>query len=292
MNNLINILLCLIFIVVSSGQFARGAEKQELQVSAQWIEASEVTRELVFTGLVEFKHIYQIVAPADGVVLHSNTEIGMQLPADKELYKLGVPTPGFKDFVINNRFGNIKVLNTVIEQGQFVEKHEVLAYVTPSNKFKAVFKLTAEDLLSIKDASIFELEFFPQTEHAFTEQTKEYQVRFVENSGPFQTIEIYFSCSEDKACSNINLAGAPVKVSIEVVEKQVTKVPTKVLRSGMTELFVLNQDHQVQKKQVQVIKSYNDNTWISSSGFSAGQVIVDFNRLPEIGEIPSKIISQ
>ncbi len=264
-------------------------ETNKLTVSVKSIEAQNQVTTKNFVAMVEYEDIYQIVSHVSGLVTNSSVTDGQIIKNKDILYDIKILDVGFDNAQIYNEYGEVKVIQTKIRQGQFVDKNEVLAYAVPLNKYKVVAKLLPNEVATLRTAKRpISVEILPQTPHAQTLSLSNYKIVDPLSNSPFYIVEFSLDCKKN-ICAGQELSSAVAKITIEQLEYETANIPITYLKNGLESVFVLNDDGKIELSKVQIVKIDDQFAKIKLTGEKPLRIVVDASHIPHEGERPSAV---
>ncbi len=268
--------------------FSPAVQADDLVVSVMPVDRLYARQQFNFTGLVAYRTTFQVITPVDGVVIQANVRVGEQVAVNALLYRLTRNEVGFSDVKIINKHGAHRVVNTFVENGQFVEANQVIMQMANPNDLKATFRVTADEARLLRGKRKFSIELFPDTHNSLVVQSYEMLFQSPTNGSPFYLVEALFKC-ETKRCLATNLVGAPARIKGSFEDKSVVRLPVKNLIDGMSRIYVLDTKGAVQKHAVEVINAFEEFASIRNTLVAGERIVVDTNRMPSTNEMPVKI---
>ncbi|AOT10595.1 hypothetical protein S4054249_22290 [Pseudoalteromonas luteoviolacea] len=274
-------------VVIASPCYADQQDKLEVSVKAISANSNKTSRS--FVGMVAHKDVYQIVSHVSGLVKHASVTHGQVIEDKAALYEIKILDPGFENALINNEFGKVKVIQTKIRQGQFVEKNRTLAYVVPLDEYKIEVKMLPNELALLQSGqTLISGELFPQTKYSQHFTLTDYNVVSPIQSNPFYIVEFELNCRVLN-CKGFELSSAVAKVTVENTVNEVAEIPISYLRKGMKAVYVLNDEGVVETTHVDILKLDDQYARVKLAYGTHMNVIVESNRIPNDGEKPSVV---
>ena len=264
------------------------AESGHLIVSVKSVDNLYASDSWFFTGVVNYKELYQIVTPTNGVVIDLSVKVGDFVQANSALCKLIKSEPGYARVAISNNFSDNYIINTFVENGQSVESNEVIMQLADRNTYKATFRATAQEVAQIQSTNLLTIELFPGSESAYNVKPTSKLIQAPTNGSPFYLVEVEFRC-QPQNCRKMDLVGVPAKIRVTFKNQQYVNLPTKYLLDGMQSIYILDANGLVQKRSVDVISAAEEVASIRNELASDEKIIVEINRIPHPDEKPFQV---
>lgn len=271
------------------GSTCDASAKEALDVQFKRIKGEAKVTSRSYVAMVAYRDIYHIVSHVGGLVKKSSVSHGQVIQDQQPLYELKILDPGFGNVVINNEYGEVRVIQTKIKQGQFVDKNEVLAYAVPLHEYKVVVKMLANELAQLRQgSSTVSAELFPGSINSKAVQLSDYKVVRPLGNSPFYVLEFALDCKYND-CEQLELSSAVAKVTVKKVAYEAANIPIGYLQNGMKSIYVLNEAGVVESLDIEVIGLDDKVASIKLNQGSEVKVVVKSNRIPDKGEVPKVV---
>lgn len=232
----------------------------------------------------------EIISPVEGIITSSFIEIGDIVYDEGDLFLLRRTSPGFPDLRIRNHYKGMLVINRFAEVGNFVDQNEIMANLARPHLYQLEFGVLAREVVELKQAKRGYIEL----ESSGLEPTNVPQGSISFHSPLSGEVMVTARISIDcrvADCPPGDISGWIAKYTVEIDSKNVVRVPTKSLSSEAKSAIVLDSLNRVAFIPVRLVASRGRYSYVKAVGLQDRRLVIDFNRVPLVGEEPSTILT-